>query len=165
MQQLSTLPSQLIFAGSQRDERKVVWCTFITGDGEELTIGLTSERFVGFREQYGCDLQRVCRLALEQSDQWPTTGEPYQIEGRIYLRLETALKNWEFKKVPLTESTISSTEQAIDGLLRHLNRRFQGENEEEWEYFYTDQYAPEAYRRETKGLTVVFRRRTKKSNR
>ena len=71
---------------------------------------------------------------------------------------QTALKNWEFKTVHLTESTISSAQQAIEGLTRHLNRRLQDGNEEQWRYAFTARYAPEAYLGETKGLRVVFRR-------
>jgi len=67
-------------------------------------------------------------------------------------------KNWEFKRVLLAESTISSTEQAIEGLTRHLNRNLQDGIEAKWKYLRTEQYAPEAYRGETKGLGVVFRR-------
>lgn len=79
---------------------------------------------------------------------------------------QIALKNWEFKAVHLAESSISSAEHAIEGLTRHLNRRLRDGNEEEWRYFYTDQYAPEACLGETKGLRVVFRRaKTVKANR
>ena len=162
--QLLRSSNRLMFAGSWMDERKVDWCTFIKEDGKNITVGLPSEYFVGFRNRYRCDLQLVGRLALEQLDQWPTTEEPYQIEGKTYLGLETVLKNWEFRKVDLNESTSSSTEQAIEGLTRHLNRLH---DDEGWEYFYTDRYAPEAYRGKTEGSRFTFRRakKTAKANR
>lgn len=155
MQSIRASASQLMFAGSSMDERKVDWCSFITQDGEAVTIGLPSERFVEFRNRYGCDLELVCRLALEQLDQWPSAG-PYQIEGKTYLKLETALKNSEFRKVDLVESAVQSNEQAIEGLTRHLTR-LHGDG---WEYFYTECYALTG---ETDGSRYIFRRRTKQA--
>lgn len=154
MQGLRVSSTPLMFVNSWMDERKVDWCTFITEDGETITIGLTSEQFVSFRNRYDCDLQQVCRLALEQLDQWPTT-KPYQIEGKTYLKLERALKNSELRKVDLVESTVESSEQVIEGITRRLNR-LHGDG---WEYFYTERYAPRIG--ETEGSRFVFIRRTK----
>jgi hypothetical protein len=150
MQTLRASSSTLRFAGSSMDERKADWCSFITQEGEAITIGLPSERFVEYRNQYGCDLELVCRLALEQLDQWPS-NRPYKIESKIYLKLEATLKNYEFRKADLVESTVQSNQPTIEGLTRHLNR-LHGNG---WEYFYTECYPRTG---ETDGSRYVFSR-------
>lgn len=146
---------QLMFIGSWMDEQKVDWCTFLNQGGKEVTIGLPSEYFVELRNRYGCDLQCVCRLALEEMPHWPTTGEPFLIDGKIYLKVTAALKRWEFRTEALKESTAPLVEHVIEALTRHLNR-LHGES---WEVFYTDRYAPNAHKGETEGSRFVFRRK------
>lgn len=153
---LNAQMEHLILTSTWMDERKVDWCTFARADGKEVTIGFTSEEFVSLKRQYSLDLQFICRLAIEQLEQWPTSSQPIQIEGKTFHRLMKVLKEWDYRLENVKESGAGiDVDDAIDCLSDELNRR----HGEGWEYWFTERYAPETIRGSIAGSRYVFRRK------
>jgi hypothetical protein len=139
------------------DNRNIDWCAFTAPNGEEVSIGIPSEYFVGLKKHYGSDLQLACRLALEQLETWPAS--PTTLDGPAYARLEHAFKRWEFRIAAIEETDgYATVEDAIRAVTERYNRLY-GEG---WQYFYTTTHSPEAVTGGVGGSRFLFRRQRPK---
>ncbi|ULA61629.1 MAG: hypothetical protein LZF60_340170 [Nitrospira sp.] len=133
---------------------KIYWLQFLTSEQETVSVGITIETFVEFRQAFGCDLQLIGRLAIELVRE-TSREEPIFIEGTLCAELKQALGQYEFRRADLSGcDSISDLNDAINAVKQHLNKK--GDS---WEYYYTEKYAPTAHLGEFDGSRIMFRQR------